>query len=92
MTEVNEQTVDQATRERIKAAIELASDNCGGKPRLLAALNITESWMYACMKHGRIPLILSLKLQVLTNGKYNWYELCPTEHQTINAVAEYLVN
>ena len=83
---------EQSMNEKIKAAFDEAATNCGGKPRLLAALNITESWMYSCISKGTVSLSMSLKLQVLTNAKFKWQELCPDEFKTINAVAEYLVN
>jgi hypothetical protein len=92
MADEVKQDVVLSTSEKIKAAFADAATNCGSKPRLLAALDITESWMYACIANGSVSLILSLKLQVLTNGKFKWQDLCPTEFQKINAVAEYLVN
>jgi hypothetical protein len=83
---------ERTTGETIKAAFARAADNCGGKPRMLAALNITESWMYSSIKRESVVLGTALRLQVLTKGEFKWQDLCPTEFQEINAVAEYLVN
>lgn len=78
--------------EKVNAAFDKAIENCGGKPRMLAALGITESWMYA-LRNGRpMTVTMALKLQVLTNGEFSWKDLCPEELDKINAVAEYIIN
>lgn len=76
----------------VKQAFEIAAENCGGKPRMLAALNISESWMYTCIKEGKVALSLGLKLQMLTKQQFKWSELCPDDYNTINAVSAYLIN
>lgn len=78
--------------EKVNEAFDLAIQNCGGKQRMLAALDITESWMYA-LRNGRpLTIAMALKLQVLTRGTYQWKDLCVEEMQKINAVSEYLIN
>lgn len=82
---------DNPKPEKVNAAFDLAIENCGGKQRMLAALDITESWMYA-LRNGRpLTITMALKLQVLTNNTYQLKDLCPEEMQRINAVAEYLI-
>lgn len=81
--------------EVLCAAIDVAIENCGSKSRMLAALNITESYLYA-LRGGRDDkrpnLRLGMKLQVLTRAQFKLADFCESEIQDINAVAEYLVN
>lgn len=90
MTESETHTVTRL--ELVDAAFKLASVNCGSKARMLAALDITESWMHGLRKGATMTVTMALKLQVLTNAHYKWQDLCPEEHQKINAVADYLIN
>ncbi len=83
---------DNPKPEKVNAAFDLAIKNCGSKQRMLAALDITESWMYA-LRNGRpITIEMALKLQVLTKAEYQWKDLCPEQLENINAVSEYLIN
>lgn len=93
MTENEVPQTETKRKEIIEKAFDLAIANCGGKGRMLVALDITESWMYALRSgRGEMTVGVALKLQVLTNGEYKWQDLSPKEYEKINAVAEYLIN
>lgn len=90
MTE-NSTDVDKETiSETLKTAFALAAENCGGKPRMLGALDISESWMHACIARAKLPINAALKLQILTHGEFKLQQLCPAEYTEIQAVSEYL--
>lgn len=78
------------TQLKIKGALELAAQNCGGKLRMQAAVDSTASWLYTCTNRGTVPLELAMKLEVLTKGEFKFQELCPDKMIEINTVAEYL--
>ncbi len=88
MTEQDQQSLVSGL---IKSAFTLAIENCGGKPRVLAALDVSESWMYICIKKAKLPIDTALKLQCLTKGEFKWSDLAPDTYQEINAVSEYLI-
>lgn len=82
-----------SSENRIVAqAFEAAATACGGKPQMLAALNISESWMYSCIKRNRVELKMALKLQVLTKLEFKWQELCPDEYKEIQSVSKFITN
>lgn len=75
----------------VTQAFELAAKNCGGKPRMLAALDISSTWMYECCKQNKVGLQIGLKLQVLTRAEFKWQQMCPADYEAINKVSEYLI-
>jgi hypothetical protein len=75
----------------IAQAFDAAAKACGGKPRMLAALNISESWMYACMKKNNVPLITALQLQYLTKLQFRWQDLAPEDHKKITDCSKYVI-
>lgn len=89
---MTETEVQQKRSAVLFEAFERAAENCGNKGRMLAALGITESWMYALRSgRGSMTAVLALKLQTLTHGEFKWHDLCPEEYERIQAVTEYLV-
>lgn len=90
MTENFTDEQKQEISETLKSAFQLAAENCGGKPRMLGALDISESWMHACIARAKLPINAALKLQILTKGQFTLKQLCPAEYEEINAVNEYL--
>lgn len=83
---------DKETLSKVNETFDIAINNCGGKRRMLAALNISESWMHALRNGRSLTITMALKLCVLSGSKYRWDELCPEEAEKINAVAEYIVD
>lgn len=77
-------------QEKIKKAFAVASTNCGGQSQMLAALNCSATWMYACIKRGTVPLIIAKKLEVLTKGEFTWQETSPHFDKRIRDVSKYL--
>lgn len=75
---------------KVQEAFDIAAQNCGGRPQMLAALNISDAWMFMCINKNKVSLKLALKLQTLTRNKVGWQELCPEDKEEITAVAKYL--
>lgn len=80
------------TKTKIAQAFQAAIKSCGGKPRMLAALNISESWMHACINNDKVPLELALKLQTATKLKHRWEHLCPEKFEEISNVSTYIID
>jgi hypothetical protein len=76
----------------VKEAIEFGREHFKGMPTLCGILNVSSAYLYRCVNEGEMSLRCALKFELITDGKYQWRDLAPSEAKNIDSVMDRATN